>query len=130
MRGSRALSNNYQQLLERQLPRRPSTGTTLTGPCAYRSGSREPTVAGSPFCEEAHKVALYHHAFSFPTPATHAAHFPTIAMAGKKGDNSKKAAGNARKAEAAAQKAAVEDARREAAEDEKWQKGSKNNSKK
>ncbi|KAF4974047.1 hypothetical protein FDECE_18707, partial [Fusarium decemcellulare] len=31
---------------------------------------------------------------------------------------------------AAAQKAAVEDARREAAEDEKWQKGSKNNSKK
>ncbi|KAF4472752.1 DUF1014 domain [Fusarium albosuccineum] len=51
-------------------------------------------------------------------------------MAGKKGDNSKKAAGNARKAEAAAQKAAVEDARQEAAEDEKWQKGSKNNSKK
>ncbi|KAM0432736.1 hypothetical protein ACHAPT_004438 [Fusarium lateritium] len=50
-------------------------------------------------------------------------------MAGKK-ENSKKVAGNARKAEAAAQKAAADDARREAAEDDKWQKGAKNNSKK
>lgn len=52
-------------------------------------------------------------------------------MAGKKGtDNSKKVAGNARKAEQAAQKAAAEDAKREAAESDQWQKGSKNNSKK
>ncbi|KAI5463335.1 hypothetical protein BGZ63DRAFT_381167 [Mariannaea sp. PMI_226] len=52
-------------------------------------------------------------------------------MAGKKGgENSKKAMGNARKAEAAAQKAAADGARKEAAEDEKWSKGAKNNSKK
>ncbi|KAM0563257.1 hypothetical protein ACHAPJ_000975 [Fusarium lateritium] len=51
-------------------------------------------------------------------------------MAGKKGENSKKVAGNARKAEAAAQKQAASDARQEAADDEKWSKGSKNNSKK
>ncbi|KAF5017494.1 hypothetical protein F66182_10569 [Fusarium sp. NRRL 66182] len=51
-------------------------------------------------------------------------------MAGKKGENSKKVAGNARKAEAAAQKAAANDARQEAAEEEKWQKGAKSNSKK
>jgi hypothetical protein len=52
-------------------------------------------------------------------------------MAGKKGvDNSKKVAGNARKAEAAAQKAAAEDLKKEAAEDEQWQKGSKSNAKK
>ncbi|RDA84694.1 hypothetical protein CP532_2772 [Ophiocordyceps camponoti-leonardi (nom. inval.)] len=50
-------------------------------------------------------------------------------MAGKKGENSKKAAGNARKAEAAAQKAAVEDSRLEAAEADKWSKGAKNNAK-
>jgi hypothetical protein len=51
-------------------------------------------------------------------------------MAGKKGDNSKKVAGNARKAEAAAQKQAANDARQEAAEEEKWNKGAKNTSKK
>ncbi|KAM0742490.1 hypothetical protein ACQRIT_002667 [Beauveria bassiana] len=51
-------------------------------------------------------------------------------MAGKKGENAKKVAGNARKAEAAAKKGAAEDAHREHVEDEKWQKGSKNNSKK
>ena len=45
-------------------------------------------------------------------------------------DSSKKAAGNARKAEVAAQKAAAEDARREADEADKWTKGSKSNSKK
>ncbi|KAH7275294.1 hypothetical protein FSOLCH5_005975 [Fusarium solani] len=50
-------------------------------------------------------------------------------MAGKK-ENSKKVAGNARKAEAAAQKAAAEDAKKAAVEDEKWSKGAKNNSKK
>ncbi|KID79053.1 ubiquitin-conjugating enzyme, partial [Metarhizium brunneum ARSEF 3297] len=44
-------------------------------------------------------------------------------MAGKKGENSKKVAGNARKAEAAAQKAAAADARLEAEESENWQKG-------
>ena len=52
-----------------------------------------------------------------------------MTMAGKK-ENSKKVAGNARKAEAAAQKAAAEDAKKAAVEDEKWSKGAKNNSKK
>ena len=51
-------------------------------------------------------------------------------MAGKKGENTKKVAGNARKAEAAAQKAAVKDARDEAEEDSKWQKGAKSSAKK
>ncbi|UNI21733.1 hypothetical protein JDV02_007693 [Purpureocillium takamizusanense] len=51
-------------------------------------------------------------------------------MAGKKGENTKKVAGNARKAEAAAQKAAQADAKQQAAEAEKWQKGSKSNAKK
>lgn len=52
-------------------------------------------------------------------------------MAGKKGtDNTKKVAGNARKAEVAAQKAADQDAQREAAEGDSWQKGSKSNARK
>ena len=51
-------------------------------------------------------------------------------MAGKKGDNTKKVAGNARKAEAAAQKAAAEDANRAATEEEQWSKGSKNSARK
>ncbi|KAI5917081.1 DUF1014-domain-containing protein [Camillea tinctor] len=52
-------------------------------------------------------------------------------MAGKKGvDNSKKAAGQARKAEAAANKAATETAKKAAVEDAEWSKGAKNNSKK
>lgn len=52
-------------------------------------------------------------------------------MAGKKGsDNSKKAAGQARKADAAASKAAVENSKKAAVEDEEWSKGSKNNAKK
>lgn len=52
-------------------------------------------------------------------------------MAGKKAtENGKKAAGNARKADAAAQKNAAKDAQLAAADDEKWDKGSKNNSKK
>ncbi|KAF2211772.1 hypothetical protein CERZMDRAFT_85172 [Cercospora zeae-maydis SCOH1-5] len=46
-----------------------------------------------------------------------------------KGENSKKAAGNAKKAEAAAAKQAVEDQKKAAAEAEKWNKGSKDNSK-
>ncbi|PFH60268.1 hypothetical protein XA68_11188 [Ophiocordyceps unilateralis] len=50
-------------------------------------------------------------------------------MAGKKGENSKKVAGNARKAEAAAQKAAVQESRLEAAEADKWSKGAKSNAK-
>lgn len=50
-------------------------------------------------------------------------------MAPKK-ENSKKVAGNARKADAAAKKSAVEDSKRDAVEDEKWNKGSKSNSKK
>ena len=53
-----------------------------------------------------------------------------ITMAPKgKGENTKKAAGNAKKAEVAAQKKAVEDSKREAVEDKKWQQGSKDTSK-
>lgn len=52
-------------------------------------------------------------------------------MAGKKGggENSKKAAGNARKAEAAAQKQAAKDRDTEVQESAKWSKGAKDNSK-
>ena len=52
-------------------------------------------------------------------------------MAGqKRGENTKKVAGNARKAEAAAQKAAEANARQEEAETQKWQRGAKDTSKK
>lgn len=51
-------------------------------------------------------------------------------MAGKKGENTKKVVGNARKADAAAQKAAADDANREAAEADSWQKGSKSSARK
>ena len=46
-----------------------------------------------------------------------------------KGGNSKKEAGQARKAEAAAGKKAAENAKAAAAEDKQWQKGAKDNSK-
>ncbi|PKS09033.1 hypothetical protein jhhlp_003646 [Lomentospora prolificans] len=52
-------------------------------------------------------------------------------MAGpRKGDTSKRAAGLAKKAEVAAQKAAVQAAKDEAAEEEKWKTGAKNSRKK
>lgn len=52
-------------------------------------------------------------------------------MAGKKGgENSKKSAGQARKADAAAAKAAVEEEKKTAAEEQKWEKGAKNSAKK
>ncbi|MCJ1302987.1 hypothetical protein MMC08_005792 [Hypocenomyce scalaris] len=53
-------------------------------------------------------------------------------MAGKKaaGENTRKAAGNAKKAEVANQKAAVENAKKAAAEDLEWGKGAKSNAKK
>ena len=55
-------------------------------------------------------------------------------MGGKKatggGEGSKKAQGQARKAEAAAQKVAADDAKREAAEAAEWTKGAKSNAKK
>ncbi|EER26704.1 coiled-coil domain-containing protein, putative [Coccidioides posadasii C735 delta SOWgp] len=51
-------------------------------------------------------------------------------MGGKKGENSKKAAGMARKAEVAAQKQAISDAKKAADEDRKWQQGAKSNAKK
>jgi len=53
-------------------------------------------------------------------------------MAGKKAasENTKKAAGNAKKAEVAAQKAAIENQKKAAAEDEEWSKGAKSNAKK
>lgn len=46
-----------------------------------------------------------------------------------KGENSKKAAGNAKKAEVAAQKQAGENAKKSKAEAEEWSKGSKDSSK-
>ncbi|KAI2469416.1 hypothetical protein F4781DRAFT_394698 [Annulohypoxylon bovei var. microspora] len=52
-------------------------------------------------------------------------------MAGKKGaDNSKKAAGQARKAEAAAKKNVEEDAKKAAVEDADWDRGAKNSARK
>lgn len=52
-------------------------------------------------------------------------------MAGRKsgGENTKKAAGNARKAEAAAAKQAVRDRESERVETEKWKQGAKDTSK-
>jgi hypothetical protein len=46
-----------------------------------------------------------------------------------KGENSKKAAGNAKKAEVAAQKQSVENAKKAQAEKEEWAKGAKDSSK-
>ena len=46
-----------------------------------------------------------------------------------KGENTKKAAGNAKKAEVAANKKAVEDQKKETAESEKWAQGGKDTSK-
>jgi hypothetical protein len=46
-----------------------------------------------------------------------------------KGENSKKAAGNAKKAEVAAQKQAAENQKKAAAEEQEWKKGSKDSSK-
>lgn len=47
-----------------------------------------------------------------------------------KGENSRKVAGNAQKAESAANKAAAEKAKKDAAEANEWAKGSKSNDKK
>lgn len=60
-----------------------------------------------------------------PIYSTQHTKLPTMA----KGENSKKAAGNAKKAEVAAQKQAVENAKKAKAEDQEWQKGAKDNSK-
>jgi hypothetical protein len=49
---------------------------------------------------------------------------------GKKGESTKRAAGMAKKAEVAAEKAAAEAARQEAAEQQKWQTGAKSSAKK
>ncbi|KAI9835617.1 MAG: hypothetical protein M1838_005272 [Thelocarpon superellum] len=51
-------------------------------------------------------------------------------MAGGKGENSKKVAGNARKADAAASKAAAASQSKAKAEEEEWGKGAKSNAKK
>lgn len=53
-------------------------------------------------------------------------------MAGKKaaGENTKKVSGNAKKAEAAAERAAAENAKKAVVEDEQWSKGAKSSSKK
>jgi hypothetical protein len=53
-----------------------------------------------------------------------------VDMPKPKSENTKKVAGNAKKAEAAAQKQAAADAAAERAESEKWDKGAKNNAKK
>ena len=52
-----------------------------------------------------------------------------IMAGGKKGENTKKAAGNAKKAEVAAQKEAALNARQAAAEEQKWSQGSKDTAK-
>lgn len=46
-----------------------------------------------------------------------------------KGENSKKAAGNAKKAEVAAQKQAVENQKKAKVEEQEWSKGAKDSSK-
>jgi hypothetical protein len=51
-------------------------------------------------------------------------------MAGKKTENTKKVAGNAKKAEVAAQKAAAENAKKAESEEQDWGKGAKSNAKK
>ena len=51
-------------------------------------------------------------------------------MAGKKVENTKKVAGNAKKAEVAAQKAAAENVKNAALEEQDWGKGAKSNAKK
>lgn len=53
-------------------------------------------------------------------------------MAGKKavGENSRKVAGNSKKAEVAAQKAAAENQKKAVVEDEDWGRGAKSNAKK
>jgi hypothetical protein len=53
-----------------------------------------------------------------------------IIMGGKKVENTKKVAGNAKKAEVAAQKAAAENSKKAVAEDEDWGKGAKSTAKK
>jgi hypothetical protein len=59
------------------------------------------------------------------------ASFHIVIMAGpKKGENQKKVSGNAKKAEAAAAKAAVENSKKAQAEDEEWGKGAKSTAKK
>lgn len=63
-----------------------------------------------------------------PTSALVRSNTPIMAPKGK-GENSKKAAGNAKKAEVAAQKQATQNAKQEAAESQKWQDGAKDNSK-
>jgi hypothetical protein len=55
---------------------------------------------------------------------------PDMAPKGGKGENTKKVAGNARKAEAAAQKAAAADKASQQREAEKWEQGAKDSSKK
>ena len=50
-------------------------------------------------------------------------------MAGKKGENTKKAAGNAKKAEVASQKAAADNQNKAKAEAAEWGKGAKDTSK-
>jgi hypothetical protein len=51
-------------------------------------------------------------------------------MAGKKVENTKKVAGNAKKAEAAAEKAAAENAKKAVVDDQDWDKGAKSSAKK
>lgn len=71
-----------------------------------------------------------HHTID-PLPHRSRATHSLYTMAGKKGgENSKKVAGNARKADAAGRKAAEADARQEAAEADEWSKGAKSSAKK
>ena len=63
--------------------------------------------------------------------SSHPEQTPSI-MAGKKsgGENTKKVAGNARKADVAAQKQAAQDSKKAEADEEEWSKGAKSNAKK
>lgn len=67
------------------------------------------------------------HCFVSPFLSLPLPHTQTPEMA--KGENSKKAAGNAKKAEVAAQKQAVENQKKAKAEDQEWAKGAKDSSK-
>jgi len=59
-----------------------------------------------------------------------ATYLTTKAVMAPKKENTKKVAGNAKKAEAAAQKQAMVDAKTASQEDEQWGKGAKSNAKK
>lgn len=112
----------------------PTTVYALQPNNAEQYCRRQPVVqqaCTSPFQTEELQIPLIRTGLSTPSqPITGpAADQPTPAKMAKKGggagENSKKAAGQARKAEAAANKKAGEESKKAAAEDAEWSKGSK-----